>query len=785
MCFICPLLSGCVNQDSDLRMKKAYLRQFGIKDVEPEDVVIDYDGGMYNGARIVMLDAEWHNPEDWTESIGETNIQYYDSNRILVYIFGKFYTLTEAQNQNIIFAFQIKKIANEFNNVTLHFRDTCDKHDFDEFWYWDNLEMPSAPEGEKPISNMIGVDIDIRVCSTDGVVNKNFNVVEYLGTDIISKMHAVALFEDFARYYLKIVNDGLENIPQIFEQLKQIPGVLSAGYYWSVYDPSCSTLNNANTLDNTEWGIEYIEATKVWDFATGSANTYVGIIDSGINSHSDLIGNLNSGYNFVNNNNITTDSLGHGTTVAGVIGANGNVLGVNWIVGLVPYKVYPMGHPKDGYDVLTYYVKSAIDKATDSYLESINPVKIINISLGEILDDNSLKQAISEYPGLLVVCASNDNINIDVEHQYPGLYGSELYGEGKLNNIIVVGALDENGDRWYELIDGYATGSNYGGSTVDIYAPGSNIRTTTAQGGYAYKTGTSFAAPHVSGVAALLLSVEPNLTGAQLKDCILNGADDITITVGDNNDITQNVKKLNAWGAFKHLMENYYTFDSEDIYSVGILPVQFNDSIESTDDYSTFKENTSFIKLNVQSAGHYNFTASANNDIKVALYDSNYELISEKSTYTTGVANLDFLSYLQQGTYYLKTTFLEEITGDGEITFSINYTQEGHQVAHYLLYNSTHHRCVCGCGTLIGLSIHTVKFSEVTLGIGHCMYCGAKVILDNTIVQVPGLLNVQKVTINGSYILPNGIIVLVDEDIEAYENGTLVFYDKDDLPVTQ
>ena len=57
--------------------------------------------------------------------------------------------------------------------------------------------------------------------------------------------------------------------------------------------------------------------------------------------------------------------------------------------------------------------------------------------------------------------------------------------------------------------------------------------------------------------------------------------------------------------------------------------------------------------------------------------------------------------------------------------------------------------------------------------------------LDDTIVQVPGLLNIQKVTINGSYILPNGIIVLVDEDIEAYENGTLVFYDQDKLPVTQ
>jgi hypothetical protein len=65
------------------------------------------------------------------------------------------------------------------------------------------------------------------------------------------------------------------------------------------------------------------------------------------------------------------------------------------------------------------------------------------------------------------------------------------------------------------------------------------------------------------------------------------------------------------------------------------------------------------------------------------------------------------------------------------------------------------------------------------------MYCGARVMLDDTIVQVPGMLNIQKVTLNGSYILPSGITVLVDEDIEAYENGTLVFYDKDNLPQTQ
>ena len=66
----------------------------------------------------------------------------------------------------------------------------------------------------------------------------------------------------------------------------------------------------------------------------------------------------------------------------------------------------------------------------------------------------------------------------------------------------------------------------------------------------------------------------------------------------------------------------------------------------------------------------------------------------------------------------------------------------------------------------------------------NCLYCGQLVNLEDGIGMVP-MQNAVKINLNGSYILPNGIIVLVDEDIEAYENGMLVFYDKDKLPQTQ
>ena len=110
-----------------------------------------------------------------------------------------------------------------------------------------------------------------------------------------------------------------------------------------------------------------------------------------------------------------------------------------------------------------------------------------------------------------------------------------------------------------------------------------------------------------------------------------------------------------------------------------------------------------------------------------------------------------------------------------------------HSYTQWAKYSSTHHILYCEyCGqTESQPSPHVIKATDSLLRKAKCLMCGAWVNLDNTIVMVPGMLNVQKVSINGSYILPNGIIVLVDEDIEAYENGTLVFYDRDDLPQIQ
>ena len=101
-------------------------------------------------------------------------------------------------------------------------------------------------------------------------------------------------------------------------------------------------------------------------------------------------------------------------------------------------------------------------------------------------------------------------------------------------------------------------------------------------------------------------------------------------------------------------------------------------------------------------------------------------------------------------------------------------------------YDNTYHIEQCGCGaTGTHKALHAIRASEIELGKAPCIGCGGMIRISPIDGFTPVIQNVQKVSINGSYILPNGVIVLVDEDVEAYYNGTLVFYDKDNLPQTE
>ena len=548
-------------------------------------------------------------------------------------------------------------------------------------------------------------------------------------------------------------------------------------------------------------------------------------MDTGIASHEDLNDNYTYSFDYymILGNNPTfqkVDNDSHGTHVAGIIGAVGNnnigVCGVNWDVNLVQMRFINEG------STLLPYNETALQWAIDNW-ETENQIRIINYSVGSGSPDNSLKSVIEEYTdigGLFVCVAGNEYKDIDnvSDTIYPAYYGKDTLTDS-IDNIIVVGALNYSNQRaWF---------SNWGDNTVDIYAPGMNILSTVpmeicvegssrvstywgdfykcecvymfytdddsatpdgfqwvptynkhVSNGYHYKSGTSQAAPFVSGVAALLLSVNPDLTAAQLKECILGGADDIWITVGDNNDISQSVKKLNAWGAFKYLMNNYYPSLEADI---GYSDIEFTDYIDADGAY--FTDHTSMVKFNVLVDGSYTFTVSADEEIETVFYNSDFEEINVTQTSADEDTCKQFTYVLSEGTYYLKANYSSELSA-GEITFSVDCPPHTHEYTEWKYYSKEKHIESCECGHIgTYTTVHVAAAGSIGNFKGLCMYCGA--ILNFIDDGHIGIMSINKYSINGSYILPNGIIVLVDEDIEAYLNGTLVFYDKDDLPVVQ
>ena len=271
---------------------------------------------------------------------------------------------------------------------------------------------------------------------------------------------------------------------------------------------------------SNQWGLEKIKAYDAWDIEKGNSTLTVGNIDSGIKqTHEDLIGNMSD---LSCGTDPYTDSIDHGTKTAGIIGAVGNngkgISGVCWNIKIASLKAC-IGTS----DEVPQLVIAAIEYA------KVNNIKLLNFSGGfysnQIYDDDiiSLRNAIATYNGLIVVAAGNENLEIVDENSD----GVKLYPQSfNLDNIIVVGASNINDERW---VSNQIKASNYSSTIVDLFAPGMNIYTTSKNSTQAYKydTGTSMSAPFVTGIAALIWSVEPNLTATQVKSRIMQNVDPI------------------------------------------------------------------------------------------------------------------------------------------------------------------------------------------------------------------------------------------------------------------
>ncbi len=222
------------------------------------------------------------------------------------------------------------------------------------------------------------------------------------------------------------------------------------------------------------------------------------------------------GADFTNDDSDPLDDSSHGTHVAGIIGAQGNNgiggVGVNWTVHLVALKFLDKngeGNTANAAEAIDYAVKAG--------------ARVINASWGGPAFSFALFKAIrnAANQGVLVVAAAgNEGSNSDTQPEYPASYD--------LPNVISVAATDAG--------DGLVDFSNYGARTVDLGAPGDDIYSTVPKfanpSGYAYFSGTSMAAPFVSGAAALYLSHTPSATVTQVRDALLQTVDPLPALVG-------------------------------------------------------------------------------------------------------------------------------------------------------------------------------------------------------------------------------------------------------------
>jgi serine protease len=302
------------------------------------------------------------------------------------------------------------------------------------------------------------------------------------------------------------------------------------------FNPQQWALNNTGTFAGGTAGAD-IEMPQAWDFARGSRDIIVAVVDSGVEvNHPDLVNNLVGGFNFVDGNDKPIDNLGHGTHVAGIIGAMGNngtgISGVMWNTSIMPLKFITDFGP-DVCGAGQDFCGSVADAAAAIQYAVSHGAKVINASYGSdtfsSVEFDAIKAA-NDAGVLFVAAAGNGGLdslgdNNDLTPSFPANYN--------LPNIISVAATDQNDRR--------ASFSNYGPTSVQVAAPGvyilSTVPSTGVSGsftslcsnafvaGYDFCSGTSMAAPHVAGLAGLLESYYGQFTPSQIRATILRYVD--------------------------------------------------------------------------------------------------------------------------------------------------------------------------------------------------------------------------------------------------------------------
>jgi serine protease len=335
-------------------------------------------------------------------------------------------------------------------------------------------------------------------------------------------------------WYVVSLADG-ETVPGAMKALSRRPDVAAVEPDYVVHtdlipnDPSFGSLWGLdNTGQSNGRADADIDAAEAWDAFTGTGETIVAVIDSGVDyNHPDLAANIwrNArevagngvdddgngyvddvrGWDFVNNDNDPMDDNNHGTHVSGTIAAvadNGiGVAGVNWRAQIMPLKFLGAGgsgSTSNAVRALNYAVANGATVSNNSWGGGGNSQALL-----------AAIQNAAAHAHIFVAAAGNSNANTDAVANYPSNYA--------VDNVLSVAATDRNDNR--------ASFSNYGATTVDLGAPGVSILSTIPNNRYATFSGTSMATPHVAGAVALLRDLHPKWSYQQVIVRLLSTTD--------------------------------------------------------------------------------------------------------------------------------------------------------------------------------------------------------------------------------------------------------------------